>query len=219
MMIKLYGVPGTRSARVSWTLTELGLDYEFQPILLRAGEGQSAAFQKLNPLGKVPVLVDEGQVLTESTAIMSYLADRYGRGALIPEPGSLLRAQHDALAVFAVAELEQPLWLAARHSFLYPEAYRVAEILPSTHSEWKRASRALEHHLERSDGPYVLGSMFCVADIALAHVLRWAGNAKYALSDALQGYAERCYARPAAQAFQAREEQAMQLRRQQAETD
>lgn len=218
-MIKLYGVPGTRSARVSWALTELGLDYEFQPVLLRKGEGQSEAFQALNPLGKVPVLVDDGQVLTESNAIMTYLADRYGQGRLIPAAGSLQRARHDALAGFAVAELEQPLWLAARHTFLYPQSYRVAEILPSTRSEWKRASQALEQTLLPSEGPYALGEMFTVADIALAHVLRWAGNAKYPLTPTLQSYCERCYARPAAQSFSAREEAAMEQKRQQVKAE
>lgn len=217
-MIKLYGVPGTRSARVSWALTELGLEYDFQPVLLREGEGQSAEFQTLNPLGKVPVLIDEGQALTESSAILAYLADRYGEGQLIPAPGSLLRAQHDALAVFAVAELEQPLWLAARHTFLYPESYRVAQILPSTQSEWKRASRALEQGLQQGEGPYALGTLFTVADIALAHVLRWAGNAGYPLSEPLQNYRDRCYERPAAHSFQAREEAAMEQRRKQAAT-
>lgn len=198
-MLKLYGTPGTRSSRVSWALEELGLDYAFHPVMLREGEAGGADFRQLNPVGKVPVLVDGELVLSESLAILTYLADRYGNGRMIPVPGTPARARHDMLATFAVAELEQPLWLNARHSFLYPEESRVPEVLPSTRMEWKRAHDALEGHLSNLT-EFALGPDFTMADIVLAQVLAWANTAKYPVSEVLDAYRQRCFDRPAAKA-------------------
>src|SRR5689334_3746061 len=82
--MKLYEFAPTRSIRVRWTLQELGIDFEAIPIDLLAGEHRSPAFLKINPAGKLPVLVDADMVLTESVAIVVYLADKYRDKGLIP---------------------------------------------------------------------------------------------------------------------------------------
>ena len=75
-MFQVYGMPRTRSTRVVWALEELGAEYSFHPIDLAKGEGQSAEFLKLNPSGKIPVLIDGDLLLTESAAICTYLGDK-----------------------------------------------------------------------------------------------------------------------------------------------
>ena len=73
--MKLYEFAPTRSIRVRWTLQELGVDFETITVDLLAGEHRSPAFLKINPAGKLPVLVDGDMVLTESVAIVLYLAE------------------------------------------------------------------------------------------------------------------------------------------------
>src|SRR3546814_10717879 len=75
--MKLYGTPPTRVLRAIWLLNELGLEYEHCPVDLMQGEAQRPAFLDLNPAAKVPVLVDDDVVLTESAAIQLYLAEKH----------------------------------------------------------------------------------------------------------------------------------------------
>ena len=77
MKIKLYEFGPTRSIRVRWTLQELGLAFESVRINLLAGEHRRPEFLKINPAGKIPVLVDDAVVLTESVAIVLYLSEKY----------------------------------------------------------------------------------------------------------------------------------------------
>src|SRR5262245_27263054 len=77
MAMKLYGFGPTRSLRALWCLRELGADFEFVPVNLLAGEHGRPEFLALNPAGKLPVLVDGDSVITESAAIVLYLAEKY----------------------------------------------------------------------------------------------------------------------------------------------
>jgi glutathione S-transferase len=85
MQMKLYEFAPTRSIRVRWTLQELGVDFEPIRVNLLAGEHRRPEFLKINPAGKIPVLVDGDLVLTESVAIVLYLADKYSNKGLIPD--------------------------------------------------------------------------------------------------------------------------------------
>jgi len=89
-MLELYAFATPNSIKVPIALEELGLEYELQSIDVRKGEQKAAEFVALNPNGKVPVLVDpEGPdgrlVLTESAAILIYLAEKTGK--LLPAAG------------------------------------------------------------------------------------------------------------------------------------
>src|ERR1700709_2625598 len=90
-MLEVYAFPTPNSIKVPIALEELGLDYLLNPVNVRKGEQKSASFLALNANGKVPVLVDtEGpdgviMTLTESAAILVYLAEKSGR--LLPVSG------------------------------------------------------------------------------------------------------------------------------------
>ncbi len=78
--IHLYHHPRSRAATVVWMLEECGVEYHLVPVDLMAGAQKSPEHLALNPMGKVPVLVDQGVAFSESAAIGVYLADRYASG-------------------------------------------------------------------------------------------------------------------------------------------
>src|SRR5262245_2207881 len=78
-MIKLYGIPRSRTIRPLWMLEELGLPYENVKVSF-VNETRTPAFLKLNPNGHIPVLQDGDLMLWESMAINLYLARRYDKG-------------------------------------------------------------------------------------------------------------------------------------------
>ena len=102
MVITLHHLENSRSHRILWLLEELGVPYEMKryqrdpktslapPELLR-----------VHPLGKSPVITDGDLTIAESGAIVEYLVDRYGRGALIPPPGSPQRLRYTYWLHFA----------------------------------------------------------------------------------------------------------------------
>ena len=92
-------------------LEELGEPYEHV-----AAPPRSEGVTAFNPAGKVPVLVEDGTPITDSTAIIQYLADKHGK--LTHRAGTLDRARQDSLTQFLLDEFDANLWMAARHSFV-----------------------------------------------------------------------------------------------------
>ena len=84
-MIELYGYWRSSAAyRVRIALNLKGLDVRHRPVNLRTGEHRDAAYRKLNPQGRVTVLIDGGKVFTQSIAILEYLEERYPETPLLP---------------------------------------------------------------------------------------------------------------------------------------
>src|SRR5438132_2779362 len=104
--MRLYEFAPTRSIRARWTLQELGVDFESVVINLVAGDHRRPEFLKINPAGRVPVLVDDDLVLTESVAIVLYLAEKYPHKGLMPA-AMQRRAQLYRWLLFVATELEQ----------------------------------------------------------------------------------------------------------------
>jgi glutathione S-transferase len=194
MKMKLYEFAPTRSIRVRWTLQELGVDYESIPVNLVAGEHLRPEFLKINPAGKIPVLVDGDLVLTESVAIVLYLAEKYSDKGLAPTDLKE-RAQVHRWLLFAATELEQPLWRISRHTMLYPEDQRLPGDVILASQEFKEMASVLEKHMQRRQ--FVVGDRVTVADFVLAYTLDWANEDR--LMDGcpqLLAYMKRMYARP-----------------------
>lgn len=193
-MMQLYEFAPTRSIRVRWTLQELGLEFESVPVNMIAGEHRSPEFLKINPAGKLPVLVDGELVLTESVAIVLYLAEKYSDKGLVPTNLGQ-RAQLNRWLLFAATELEQPLWRIARHTTLYPEDRRLPGDMVLAREEFGAMADVLEEHM--SGRQFVVGDTVTVADFVVAYTLDWANEVRL-LDDfpELQAYMERMYARP-----------------------
>ncbi|MCW8091770.1 glutathione S-transferase family protein [Alteromonas sp. ASW11-130] len=195
-MYTLYGYPNTRSLRVAWTLEELNIPYEYQLVDLRRGAHLSDDFAALSPTAKVPLLKTPEGLLSESAAIVTYLADKHGAGTLIPESGSFARGHFSQMLFFLVAELEQPLWNKAKHTFILPEQYRLKDMADCAKFEFEKALKAFCSLLENNE--YIAGDYFTVADIVAGHILSWAKSEGMNLTyDHVQSYAKRVVKRPA----------------------
>jgi len=157
--MKLYGFAGTRTQRALWGLKELGVDFEFVPVNLLEGEHRRPDFLRINPAGKVPVLIDGDLVIPESAAIVLYLADKYPDKHLLPVDLAQ-RAHAYRWIMFAVTELEQPLWRIARHTMLYPPDKRLPADIALARDDFASMAVILERHLD--------GRAFIVGD-----TLRW----------------------------------------------
>jgi len=194
--MRLYGFGPTRSLRALWGLKELDADFEFVPVNLLAGEHKRPEFLRLNPAGKIPVLVDGDLVIPESAAILLYLTDKYRDKGLLPE--SLAERAHVyRWLMFAVTELEEPLWRITRHTALYPEDKRLPADIALAKGEFTAMAAVLERHLEGRQ--YIVGDRITIADCVAAHLIDWANEFKLIEGfPQLRAYLTRMYARPTA---------------------
>ncbi len=188
-MLTLIGNTKSRTFRVLWMLEELGLEYEHHPESPR-----SDRVRGLNSLGKIPVLIDGDAVLTDSTAILTYLADKHGK--LTFPAGTIQRAKQDSHTFFLLDEFDACLWAAARHSFILPEDRRVPEVKDALKWEFERSQK---HFVDRlADGPWLMGEDFTIPDIIAAHCGGWAINARFPVTEpAFRDYIDGARARPA----------------------
>jgi len=178
-------------------LEELGETYEHINAPPRSPE-----IFALNPLGKVPVLKDGAAVLTDSSAILTYLADKHS--ALCFPAGTPERAVQDGHMHFILDEIDGLLWTVARHSFGLPEALRVPDIKESARQEFRISAERLAARLEASGGPFLMGEKMTIADIIAVHCLGWAVVAKFPMElEALKAYAKPIRAREAYKRAQA----------------
>ncbi|WP_087505920.1 glutathione S-transferase family protein [Neiella marina] len=192
-MITLHGIPRSRSLRVSWTLEELRLDWQYHKVDFASGEHRSAEYLALNPCGKIPTLLDDDLVMTESAAICLYLAERYGPTQLLPQSIED-KAQHHRWVQLVTSELEQPLWTMGKHRFALPEPQRVPQMLETAAWEFDKICNELECLLPDTD---TLFDNFTVADILLTHTLNWAVKFEQQLPAKLAAYRKRNSRRPA----------------------
>ena len=157
-MYRVIGTSQTRAFRVMWMLEELEQPYE-----LVAAEPRSEGVVEFNPSGKVPVLIDDGIPITDSTAIIQYLADRHG--ALTFPAGTRERARQDSLTQFLLDEYDAVLWTAARHTFVLPEELRVSAIKDTLRWEFQRSQNILKQRA--GNGPFLMGAMMT---LSLIHI-------------------------------------------------
>ena len=202
--MKLYGMGQSRSFRALWALEESGLDYEYINTTLRTDSSESdsakhPSYLELNVQGKVPTLVDGNLVLTESFAIVNYIARNAPDSGLLHKVSTPAYAKLDELTYFILAELEQPLWSKGKHMFALPEEVRIPAMFDTAKFEFDKAVRALDHLLPEIDSEYAIGSSFCIADLLLAHTFNWAIRFEFDVPDKYIALRNRHYLRPAAQ--------------------
>lgn len=189
-MYKIVGSPRSRLTRVSWMLQELGQEYEIEK-----AKPQSAEIRAYNPAGKGPVLVDDNVTVIDSAAICLYLGDKHADMGLSAKPGTAERAELDSWVQFAQNDLDAPLWLKAKHSFIYPEEMRL-NVREVTKLEFAQAIKAMDVRL--GERQFALGNRFTTADVLLGHAGSWARGAKFEIeSDRVNTYLDRVLAREA----------------------
>jgi glutathione S-transferase len=163
-MLKLYDSPECpfcQKARI--VLAEKDLSYEIAPVDLRAGEQKHPDFLKLNPFGKVPVLVDDEVVVYDSTIINEYLEDEYPHPQLLPTE-SAARARARTLEDYADNAFI-PLTGAIMQELRRPEAERDQEKLGTSRQHVTRMLAMLDGAL--AGRSWLVGN-FSLADVAFA---------------------------------------------------
>jgi glutathione S-transferase len=173
MAIELYSWPRSSGTRVSWALEELGVPYKYVALDGKKQEHLAPKYLAINPHGKVPALVDDGQRFFESAAILLHLGDKYGVGKkLWPAPGGQPRADALCWTVWAACELMGYMMQYVYHGMDTPVSYRPQDRSQAAAgyclSQLKRQLQALEAQL---DGREYLFGAFSLADVAAAGVL------------------------------------------------
>ncbi|HWL68873.1 MAG TPA: glutathione S-transferase family protein [Geminicoccus sp.] len=187
--MQLYWAPKTRSIRILWLLEEIGQPYERVTLDIRNGPQTDPDFLRLNPMGKVPVLVDGQAVVSESGAIVAYLADRFPEARLAPPLGDPRRGQYLKWLFFSGNCIEGA----------FIEKFGDLK-LPEVAAGWGSFARVVDV-LEQAvaDGPWLLGETFTAADVMIGADLHFGMVALRIIEPrpALTAYVERCQARPA----------------------
>jgi glutathione S-transferase len=149
-MLKLYGGARSRASIVQWYLEELGVPYEFILLDMQAGEHRQPEYLAINPIGKVPAIVDGDFQLWESGAILFYLAQKYGK-----MPPSLEEQ----------AKINQ--WILFGNATLGPGIFVEA----SRERETPKLLTPLNQILEKQ--PFFLGDDLSVVDVAVGSILAY----------------------------------------------
>jgi glutathione S-transferase len=192
--ITFYYNPMSRAATARWMLEEVGAEYETVLVDFEAGDNRRPDFLAVNPMGKIPTLVlDDGTVLTETAAILTWLADAYPSAGLAPEPGSPARGSYYRWLFFGGSCFEPALTETMMRKDAPP--------LPKGSVGWGSYNDVidtLEHAVSRC--PYITGDRFSTADVYIGSQLSWAGSfgaPRIADSAAIQAYVERATDRDA----------------------
>jgi len=197
MTTTLYGSASTASLVVHWLLIELDIEHELVLLDFDTRQQKSADYLALNPAGRVPTLVIDGQVLTEAAAIALHLADLHPQAGLLPAPGTEARAQAYRW-MFWCANTLQPAYRAWFYADEVAGASNVDAVRDSARQQLEAGWARFAGHLQQG-GPYVLGDRVSVVDFMLVMLMRWSRNMPVP-SDTwpeLKAYAERLKARPA----------------------
>jgi len=174
-MIVVHHLNNSRSQRVLWLLEELGLPYEMKkyqrdPKTMLAPE----ALRQVHPLGKSPVLEDDGVVVAESGAILEHILERHGQGRLQPPPGSEARRRFTYWLHFAEGSAMPPLLLklifdrietAPMPFFIKPVARMISGKVKKTMIEPN-----LTRQLDFMEGELAKGEWFCGAEFSAADI-------------------------------------------------
>ena len=193
-MIKLHGIPRSRTMRPLWMLEELGVPYENAKVSFIGGT-RTPEFLRLNPNGHIPVLQDDDLLLWESMAINLYLARKYNKGLWPKNVEDEGRAFQWSL--WAMTELEEPVITALLHRGFLPENERDPKKAADAAERFQTPLRVLDGSLAGKQ--YLLGDAFTVADLNVASVLSWSflGGLDVGRAPRAQAWLGRCTARPA----------------------
>jgi glutathione S-transferase len=163
MAIVLHYHPYSRAAGTLWALEEAGQAYELKVVDIMKGAQKQPDFVAINPMGKLPTLVDGGVVVTESAAICLYLADRYASGRLAPALDDPRRGTYLRWSFFAPSVIEPAVMAKSA-------GWEVKEIAAGW-GNYASMTAAAESAIAK--GPYVLGGQFSMADVIFGGTLRF----------------------------------------------
>jgi glutathione S-transferase len=201
MSIKLLHHPFSRAANVVWMLEEVGVPYELQFVDIMKGGQKASAVTEQNPMGKLPTLIEDDAVVTESAAIGLYLADRHSYGKLAPKVDDPARGTYLRWSLFAPSVIEPGL-MAKSAGWSFKESQ----------AGWGSFDAMLESMERAVTGrDYVLGNDFSMADVIFGGTLKYMLDMKaLEARPAFTAYADRLRGRDAAKRADAKNQAVMQ---------
>jgi glutathione S-transferase len=208
-MITVHHLNNSRSQRVLWLLEELGVPYEIKryqrdPATMLA----PPELRAVHPLGKSPVITDDGTTIAESGAIIEYLVERYGNGRLVPAAGTPEKLRYTYWLHFAEGSAMLPLVMrlifgrletAPMPFFIKPVAKGIARKVRAGFVDPNIKAQLDYMEAELAKSAWFAGSEFSAADIQMSFPVE-AAQARGGLDmtrPKLMGFLERIHARPA----------------------
>jgi len=173
MSYVVYGAAGSGSVPVEAALTLIGAPYEVVEAVTWEGPAEQAKVAAVNPMRQVPVLVTpDGEVLTESAAILIWLAEKHPEAALAPEPDDPRRGQFLRWMTFVPAAIYSMYWVRDTPSRLGGEDPRAQQaIRMRTADRIADCWEMMESQI--APGPFLLGAELTVLDLCVATVSRF----------------------------------------------
>jgi glutathione S-transferase len=198
MSLTFYYSPQSSASPVHWTLEELGIPYEKVKIDLKANQQKQPEYLKLNPNGRVPLLVHDGVPIFESAAIQLYLGEQFGvQKGLYPPPGPQ-RGEVMKWVIWTNASIGEALSRVGRNlGHWAPEDERNAKAGARARAEVEEHLKILEEALAGKE--YLVGDRFSIADLHLASWMEYVRMMGFDLAPypRLTAWVARCSARPA----------------------
>ena len=187
-MLTLYHAPKSRSTRFLWLLEELGADYQIAYTNITRQDGSGGADPaNPHPYKKVPALVHDGVLITESSAIALYLTDLFPKAGIGPQIGDPKRGPYLTWLAYYAGVIEPVVMLQFANLDSHP-------FLSRTFRNRAELDQQLVGTLSKS--PYLLGEKFSAADILLVSLGQFARQMLPA-GEPIDGYLKRCQSRPA----------------------
>lgn len=185
-----YYNPASRAVTTHWMLTELDAEHEQIVVDIQSGESATPAYRAINPMGKIPALVDGDIVVTEVAAICAYLADKYPEKGLAPSPTSPERGRYYRYLFFPGTTLEPMFSTRLLGVTDYPAQ-------SMGWGDFDRCMAAVESLTPSDD--WAMGSQFSAADVVFGGTLNFAIQFGWleSPSDKVATYVKRLRARPA----------------------
>ena len=170
-MYKLYYSPGACSFAVHCLLEATGAEYDTIEANIGAGDTGSDEFLALNPRARVPVLLEDGEILREAAALLIHLADKFQHTKLIPAVGSVARAKCLEWLSYLSSTLHPLYWGIWRQERLTTDESAYSAITDKCDQELLKEYDKIADHLATRQ--YVLGDELSIADLYLFVFVRW----------------------------------------------
>ncbi|MFQ1952682.1 glutathione S-transferase family protein [Aeromonas sp. R2-4] len=169
--LTLFFAPGSCAVAVQISLLETGAPFTARQLNLAAGEQRSPEYLAINPKGRVPALITEQGTLTETPALLLYVAQRFPAAKLAPLDNPFLLARMQEVNSFLASTVHVSHAHGRRGSRWADDEQAIAAMQQKVASNMRDGFAQIEQHYLA--GPWVLGEQFSVADIYLFVVAGW----------------------------------------------
>ncbi|HJT43019.1 MAG TPA: glutathione S-transferase family protein [Rhizomicrobium sp.] len=171
MTYTLYGDLGSGAFSAEAALAEAGAPYNFELVSLDKNEQKQPAFRAINPSGKIPALrLPEGEIITESAAILLSLADHFPQARLLPPQASSSRAQAYRWLAFMAGEIYPIVEIVDYPERFVPQGDEAQALRANARDRIRERILIIERMVK---GPFLLAYGFSILDIYAAMFTRW----------------------------------------------